>query len=80
MMATHPGRFTVVREDDGPRVDHADPYIWVSEELLAEAPTPWLKVDDGLMTVTATNGQWVYSVGLPVPGTQCHEARLVSAP
>lgn len=84
-MAREPGNMTVTRldGDSGIRVDQADPRIWISDEFVAEltaSPTGHAGIAEGVLTVRAVNGTWVYRLIGPVPGEHCVEAERVSGP
>jgi hypothetical protein len=83
-VATEPGTMIVTRRQGGTvHVDQADPRIWISDEFVAQftaEPGEYAGIEEGVFTVRAVNGTWVYRILGPVPGERCVEAERVSGP
>jgi hypothetical protein len=55
------GTCTVYREGDHLRIAHADPRIWISEELLQNLSHPDVDLD-GVLTINGINRRVIYRI------------------
>lgn len=84
MTHNEPGDCTIsVRYDPGDRtdklyIDHADPVVWVSRELIDDwrrANHPYVEITDDQFTIRASNRTVIYRIGEYDPQRQrylCH--------
>jgi hypothetical protein len=76
-----PGTCVVTRPDDPLgtfqlRVDHADPRIWITAELLEQIPehdAP-ATLKDGVLTINGVNRKVIYRIGRYLPERGVYEA------